>query len=214
MTIIVAVKTDEKIIIGTDKRIIEGNTIISEDSSKILIKELTVEAYQEIKCEKFLIAFSGVYSLFELLKTFKAPVKDSKDTFLEYLYKTFVPRLNTHLRDYNFITDFKGQEGVDWELLIAYKNQLFIVEYNLGIFEIQTSYYATGLPKDIALGSLYTTLKNDKKPVEIFMVQDAIQACAAHHVSCNNNMEIYSIKPTGEIKEINYTCTIKRGDLK
>ena len=160
MTIIVAVKTDEKIIIGTDKRIIEGNTIISEDSSKILIKELTVEAYQEIKCEKFLIAFSGVYSLFELLKTFKVPVKDSKDTFLEYLYKTFVPRLNTHLRNYNFITDFKGQEGVDWELLIAYKNQLFIVEYNLGIFEI------------------------------------------------------YSIKPTGEIKEINYTCTIKRGDLK
>ena len=141
-------------------------------------------------------------------------MKDSKDTFLEYLYKTFVPRLNTYLRDYNFITDFKGQEGVDWELLIAYKNQLFIVEYNLGIFEIQTSYYATGLPKDIALGSLYTTLKNDKKPVEIFMVQKAIQACAAHHVSCNNNMEIYSIKPTGEIKEINYTCTIKRGDLK
>ena len=56
--------------------------------------------------------------------------------------------------------------------------------------------------------------KFSKKPVEIFMVQNAIQACAAHHVSCNNNMEIYSIKPTGEIKEINYTCTIKRGDLK
>ena len=34
MTIIVAVKTDEKIIIGTDKRIIEGNTIISEEKTE------------------------------------------------------------------------------------------------------------------------------------------------------------------------------------
>ena len=191
MTIIVAVKTDEKIIIGTDKRVIEGDTIVSEDSSKILIKEITVESYKEITHEKFLIAFSGLYSLFELLKTFKAPVKDSKDTFKEYLYKTFIPKLDQHLRSYNFIKSYNdGQEGVEWELLIAYKNQLFLVEYNLGIIEINTPYYATGTPRDIAL------------------VQNAIKACAAHNTTCNDHMEIYSIKSTGEIKKINYTCNI------
>ncbi|MBQ2832345.1 hypothetical protein [Methanobrevibacter sp.] len=209
MTIIVAVKTDEKIIIGTDKRVIEGDTIVSEDSSKILIKEIIVESYKEITHEKFLIAFSGLYSLFELLKTFKAPVKDSKDTFKEYLYKTFIPKLDQHLRSYNFIKSYNyGQEGVEWELLIAYKNQLFLVEYNLGIIEINTPYYATGTPRDIALGSLYTAMKKDTHPVEIFLVQNAIKACAAHNTTCNDHMEIYSIKSTGEIKEINYTCNI------
>ena len=124
MTIIVAVKTDEKIIIGADKRIIEENTIVSEDSSKMLIKELTTESYQKITEEQFLIAFTGAYSLFELLKTFTAPVKESRDTFLEYLYKTFVPKLNSHLNKYNFIRDYNGQNGVNWELLIHFSSHL------------------------------------------------------------------------------------------
>lgn len=210
MTIIVAVKTDEKIIIGTDKRVIEGDTIVSEESSKILIKDLTIENSHTIKHEKFLIAFSGLYSLFELLKTFTVPLKNSNESFIEYLYDKFVPTLNSYLQEYHFIRSYNnGQEGVEWELIIAYKNQLFLIEYNLGINEIHTPYYAAGAPKDIALGSLHTAYKKDKHPVEIFMVQNAIQACAAHNITCNNNMELYSIKSNGEINEINYTYTIK-----
>ena len=38
MTIIVAVKTDEKIIIGADKRVTEDDTIVSDESSKIIVK--------------------------------------------------------------------------------------------------------------------------------------------------------------------------------
>ena len=202
MTIIVTVKTDEKIIIGADKRVTEDNIIVSEEASKILIKDLTIESYNEITYEQFIIAFSGIYSLFELLKTFTAPTKNSNDTFLEYLYKTFVPGLNRHLMNYNFIQTYNnGQTGVDWELIIAYKNKLFLVEYNLGIVEINTPYYATGAPRDIALGSLHTT--NIKShPVEIFMVENAIKACAAHHTSCNDQMEIYSIHKNGQIKQI------------
>ena len=91
----------------------------------------------------------------------------------------------------------------------SYKHQLFLVEFNLGIVEINTPYYATGAPRDIALGSLHTAMKKEKNPVEIFMVQNAIRACAAHNITCNDNMELYSIKSNGEINEINYTCTIK-----
>lgn len=202
MTVIVAVKTDEHIIIGADKRIIEDDVIVSEDSSKILIKELTTESYEKRTQEQFLIAFTGAYSLFELLKTFSAPVKNSRDTFLEYLYKTFVPKLNSHLNKYNFIRDYNGQAGVNWELIIAYKNNLFLVEFNLGICEIKTDYYAAGAPRDIALGSLYTYATDSPKPIEIFMVKKAIQACAAHSIHVNDKMEIYSIHKTGDIKQI------------
>ena len=203
MTIIVTVKTDDKIIIGTDKRITEDHTITSEESSKILIKELTTESYNKINHEQFLIAFTGAYSLFELLKTFTAPVKNSKDNFLEYLYKQFIPKLNTHLKEYNFIRDYNnGSSGVDWEIIIAYKTRLFLIEYNLGICEITTPYYATGNPRDIALGSLYTYYHDHPRPVEIFMVKTAIKASAAHNNTCNDNMEIYTIHKTGDIKQV------------
>lgn len=203
MTIIVTVKTDEKTIIGTDKRILENDIIVSEDASKILIKELLIDRYDSVEYEQFLIAFSGLYSLFGLLKTFTAPAKEPRETFLEYLYKTFTPRLNSHLQDYNFLQQYNnGQNGVDWELIIAYKNELFLIEYTLGVCEIKTPYYATGAPRDIALGSLHTYTHEHNKPVEIFMVKKAIEACAAHHISCNNNMELYSINKTGEIKQI------------
>ena len=202
MTIIVTIKTDNKIIIGTDKRIIEGDTIISEDASKILIKELTIDRPDALlDYDEFIIAFSGLYSLYELLKTYNPPRMDSKDTFQEYLYKKLVPDLNKYLEKYNFIQDYHGQSGVDWELIIAYQNQLFLVEYNLGICEIETPYYATGSPRDIALGSLYTASLKDH-PVEINMVKTAIQACAAHNTTCNGEMEIYSIHETGQITKI------------
>ena len=91
----------------------------------------------------------------------------------------------------------------------SYKHQLFLVEFNLGIVEINTPYYATGAPRDIALGSLYTTSQDDSITSNGYKVATAIRACAAHNITCNDNMELYSIKSNGEINEINYTCTIK-----
>lgn len=201
MTIIVVVKNDDKTIIGTDKRLMENNTIVSENASKILIKNLPVQDKDMEFQEEFLIAFSGLYTLFELLKTFTVPLKSSEESFFEYLYRRFIPQLNEYLEKYDFKEEYNGQTGVDWELIIAYKTNVFVVEYNLGICEISTPYYATGNPRDIALGSLHTS--NIKAhPVEIFMVEKAIKACAAHNNTCNNNMEIYSIKKTGEINKI------------
>lgn len=203
MTIIIAVKDDERILIGADGQVIEGDTIVSKYSSKILTKKLTTESYSKLHYEEFLIGFSGVYSLFELLKRFEAPFKLDKDSFIEYLYKSFVPQLNNYLRDYNFIKEFNGQEGVDWELIIAYRNSLFRVEFNLGICEIETNYYAIGAPRDIALGSLWTNTHSTGYETNLEKkVIDAIMACSAHNVCCNDNMIIYEITEQGGINQI------------
>ena len=205
MTIVVTLKDKDEIIIGADKRVTEGDIIISENKSKILIKELIIRSYEDLTYDKILIAFSGLYSLFEFLKTFPIPSKNLDDTFLEYLYGTFIPKLNNHLRSYNLIQEFNGgQEGVDWELLIAYKNQLFLIEFNLGVIEITTPYYAIGAPRDIALGSLYTTTNDDYVTSKGYIVANAIRACAAHNTLCNNNIELYRIHKTGEIEIIKW----------
>ena len=72
MTVIIAAKKEDEIIVGADKRVTSGDMILDENSSKIIIKEFTIENIIEpIRRDEFLIAFSGVYSLFELLKTYK-----------------------------------------------------------------------------------------------------------------------------------------------
>ena len=202
MTVIVAVKKDEEIIIGADKRVTEEDTIVSDKSSKILVKDLMIDSYNGVTHEEFLIAFSGLYSLFELLKTFIPPAKKSTQPFTKYLYMFFIPSLNSYLQDYNFIRNYSnGQTGVEWELLIAYKNRLFRVEFNLGVCEITTPYYAIGAPRDIALGSLYTNYNDHPQPLPGYMVATAIRACAAHNILCNDDFELYSIDNQGKIEQ-------------
>ena len=203
MTIVVAVKTENKIIIGADKRVTEEDTIVSEGSSKILVKDLMIDSYNDVTHEEFLIAFSGLYSLFELLKTFIPPAKKSTQPFTEYLYGFFVPSLNSYLQDYNFIRNYSnGQTGVEWELLIAYRNKLFRVEFNLGVYEITTPYCAMGAARDVALGSLYTTSQDDYVTSSGYVVATAIRACAAHNILCNDDFELYTIDNQGKIEQL------------
>ena len=126
MTVIIAAKKEDEIIVGADKRVTSGDMILDENSSKIILKEFTIENIIEpIRRDEFLIAFSGVYSLFELLKTYKPPVMNHNDTFFKYLHQDLIPSLNGYLRKYNFIQDFNGIDGVDWELLIVYQDKMY-----------------------------------------------------------------------------------------
>ena len=194
MTIIVAVKKEDEILVGADKRVTSGDMIVDENSSKILIKKFNIIHFNPPSDEdEFLIAFSGAYSLFELLKTFKAPGMEDKYTFFEYLYKELIPSLNTYLRRYNFFQDCNGLDGVDWDLLIVYHNQMYSLEYNLGLIEITSPYYASGTARDIAYGSLHTSEQVPWSHVNSKVTQ-AIKACAAHSTKCNDNIELYQSK--------------------
>lgn len=196
MTVIIAAKKEDEIIVGADKRVTSGDMILDENSSKIIIKEFTIENIIEpIRRDEFLIAFSGVYSLFELLKTYKPPVMNHNDTFFKYLHQDLIPSLNAYLRKYNFIQDCNGVDGVDWELLLVYQDKMYSIEYNLGIIEITSDYFASGTARDIAYGSLHTSKHLNHLESR---VKKAIRACAAHSTKCNNHYDLYQSKPTGE----------------
>ena len=192
MTVIIAAKKEDEIIVGADKRVTSGDMILDENASKIIIKEFTIENIIEpIRRDEFLIAFSGVYSLFELLKTYKPPTMNYKDTFFKYLHQDLIPSLNAYLRKYNFIQDCNGVDGVDWELLLVYQDKMYSIEYNLGIIEITSDYFASGTARDIAYGSLHTSKHLNHLESR---VKKAIRACAAHSTKCNDNMDLYQSK--------------------
>lgn len=196
MTVIIAAKKEDEIIVGADKRVTSGDMILDENSTKILLKEFSIyKTLEPIRRTEFLIAFSGAYSLFELLKTYHAPTMNNADTFFEYLHQDLIPSLNTYLRKYNFIQDCNGVDGVDWDLLIVYQDKMYSIEYNLGIIEITSDYFASGTARDIAYGSLYTT-KHSNHPE--LRVKKAIRACAAHSTKCNNHYDLYQSKNIDE----------------
>lgn len=193
MTVIIAAKKEDEIIVGADKRVTSGDMIFDENASKIILKEFTIENIIEpIKRDEFLIAFSGAYSLFELLKTYKPPTMNHNDTFFKYLHQDLIPSLNAYLRKYNFIQDCNGVDGVDWELLLVYQDKMYSIEYNLGIIEITSDYFASGTARDIAYGSLHTS-RQASRHLES-RVKKAIRACAAHSTKCNDNMDLYQSK--------------------
>ena len=193
MTIIVAVKDENGITVGADKRVTSEDMVLDENSSKILIKKFKISEYDKpIIISEFLIAFSGVYSLFELLKTYKPPTMNHNDTFFKYLHQDLIPSLNAYLRKYNFIQDCNGVDGVDWELLLVYQDKMYSIEYNLGIIEITSDYFASGTARDIAYGSLHTS-RQASRYLES-RVKKAIRACAAHSTKCNDNMDLYQSK--------------------
>lgn len=207
MTIVVAVKDENSIIIGADKRLTEGDLILTDNSSKILIKDMTEMEKPpkkhdtiNIKTNKLIIGFSGEYGLYELLKAFKPPVKNPNHTFLEYYYHYLNPKLKELLNKHDKFTEFhNGKNGIDWDLIIIYNNELYNLTFSLDLLEIYDEYIAVGAGKEIAYGSLHTSKSTSfmcgdklREMLPRLWVENALNACAKHAVNCNN-MEIIKI---------------------
>lgn len=216
MTVVIAVKDNDKnrIVMGADKRLTEGDLVVSDNIPKLLIKELSVmdkpkKLFSKINIESdnFVIGFSGQYALYELLKVFQAPVKSKNETFLEYCYNSLIPKLNKLLTEHNMFTDFSnGLTGIDWELIIVYKDKIYGLDFQMNILEAHDDYIAVGASKEIAYGSLHTALSTKfmyrpeiKNLLPDWNVEKAIEACAAHSTKCNDEFELLEIKSTGEI---------------
>lgn len=203
MTVVVAVKNDNDIMIGADKRATLGDMIASEDCSKILIKTVNVNNYPDMDEEQILIGFSGPTSAKEILKLFEMPIKDKRETFIEYWYKKVYSELYSYLKDFENIEEYNnGQHGITWRLLIAYKNELYIVGETLEMRKIEEDYYAVGSGSEFALGSLYTTHEDSQVTSIGYTVASAIRAAAKFDTNCNDKFSLYVIDKTGRIERM------------
>lgn len=207
MTIVVAAKDENSIVIGTDKRLTEGDLILSDNASKILIKDINQIGREIIKysdidvtIKKLIIGFSGDYGLYELLKTFRPPDKRETETFPEYYYRKFLPELKELLNEHDKFTEFHNvKRGIDWDLIIVYNNEFYNLSFSLDLLEIPDNYIAVGSGKEIAYGSLHTSKNTNfmcgdklREMLPKLWVENALNACNDHSVNCNN-MEIIKI---------------------
>ena len=200
MSIIIAIKAAENVIIGSDTQTTIGE-IVSNDSSKLHLINFPVEKTDstEEHQEQFLLGVSGNFYLKDLIRSFKPPFKDDTDSFLDYMYQHFIPEFQSYLDDYRFMEYRNGGNDISSTCLIIYKTQVYRLNYNLTLEEVESEYCAIGSGSEIAYGSLHTSKNNDD--IESLMLEKALCACAEHNIYCNDTFTVYVSNKDGTFIE-------------
>jgi hypothetical protein len=158
MSIVAAIRYENKIFIGSDSIVLE------EETSK---KFVTTQPKVFELDNGLVIGFVGPWRLGQVLRygivspsneisisSLKLP-KDRHENF-EFMVKKFVPQLIQVLEAAN-ITSLEGAlPEFEGSILVAWKNNLFLIDSIFQVFEIEDFYTAIGGADDISIGSLAT----------------------------------------------------------
>lgn len=157
MSVIVAIKDNNRIVIGVDVRMSCSETYI--DSYKRRPKALHLNNSKDI-----VVGAVGNAGLVDILRQqlLEYETNDLYKIDRPYIVKYIIPALIRNVRDYD-MTDKEGK--MDGALFLAIKNKAFSISGNYVVDEILT-YYAEGSGREAALGSLYTTEKMPMTPEE------------------------------------------------
>ena len=149
MTCIVAIKDKDTNLIH-----IAGDSAASSDSVKMVRSDSKV-----FMTGKFLMGFAGSFRFGQLIQFGFTPPKhpENKSTHA-YMCTDFIKKMHKSLEVHRFVGNNKINDDLpESQLLIAYRNELFLmdIDYHMGISS--TNYMAIGGASELALGSLHTT---------------------------------------------------------
>lgn len=149
MTIVIGVITDKEILMGADTLITSGWILNDYSFGKVF----------ELPVSKMLVGFCGDARFGQIVRyhaDFELPEGDAQ----EVLVKHFVPLLREVLKTQGYERTKDGQsESGDSEMMIAFRGRLFKTDVNYAVSEYHAPYSAMGVGREVALGSLATSLK-------------------------------------------------------
>lgn len=198
LTIAIALKDikNNQIIIGTDKQATCGQVIYKTNDKLIEVPIDIIDGYGEtIDTKTFHIALSGNLYLGSFLSHgFVVPPLDENQKFMDYLYQDFLPSLRQILQEDNLIAIDNNISDMESSFIIVFDDEIYNVNYRLGIDIIEQEYLVIGSGTQMAIGSLYTNLNyhNDISYKEI--VKQAIETCGENTIYCDSNPVIKIIK--------------------
>ena len=150
MSVIVAIKDKNRVVVGVDVRMSSCDTYI--DSYARRPKAIHINNKRDI-----IVGGVGNIGLVDILRQYITEYQD-KDIYAmdrAWIVKHVIPALVVNVRDYE-MTDKEGK--MDGVLIIAVKDKAYIITGNYSVEEV-VKYAAEGSGRDAALGSLYTTSK-------------------------------------------------------
>lgn len=155
MTCIVAIKDKD-----TNLIYMAGDSAASSASMKIIRNDSKVFTHG-----KFLMGFAGSFRFGQLVQFGFIPPKhpENKSTHA-YMCTDFIKKMHKTLEIHRFVGSNKINDDLaETQLLIAYRNELFLMDIDFHMGISATNYMSIGGASELALGSLHTTeaLYND-----------------------------------------------------
>ena len=150
MSVLVAIKEKNRIVVGVDVRMSSNESYIDSYPRRPKAIHLT-------KDKDVIIGAVGNMALLDIFKDLMLSYKteDLYSIDRDYIVKYIVPSLVTEVA--RCTTDI-NYEDMDATLLLAVKNRAYIIPGNYSVSELM-EYDAIGSGQDAAIGSLYTTSK-------------------------------------------------------
>ena len=175
MSVVVAIKDGKKIFIGADSQATKGNTRIT------LRNPNNFKIWKVVDSNNCLMASVGMMRDANVIRLVPGIV-DGYDEYAKrvnykFVVKFIVPNLVKELKKAGFIKDENYIESINSSFLFAYKDKLFLIDYDLCVLEIN-DYVAIGSGASEAIGSLLSTDSEDPRT----RIIKAIKASAASDI--------------------------------
>lgn len=158
MSVVVGLKQNGKVYIGADSQITMGSTKFTVTNPN------NFKVWEVDGVPNCLMAYAGRTSFAQFLRVFPPEISRTviyEDTLdWSYVVKNILPHIYTVLQETERIK--KEETILEIELLFAYKDRLFYISGDGGVFEID-DFIAIGSGSNEAYGSLSTTIG---KPAE------------------------------------------------
>ncbi len=148
MTCIVAIKSNNQIIMGADSAGIAGYELRIRKDPKIY------------KVGEFLFGFTSSFRMGQILGYSFVPPEHRPDYSIEkYMHQVFVDALRDVFHSKGFSRNNSGEES-GGTFLIAYRNHIFQICSDFQVAESIHDFDAVGCGADVALGALFATTTN------------------------------------------------------
>jgi ATP-dependent protease HslVU (ClpYQ) peptidase subunit len=128
--------------------------------------------------DEFLFGCSTSFRMMQLLQyVFKPPRYDGGDLH-RYMVAEFVEAVRSVLKSGGFARK-EAEREQGGKFLVGFRGHLFLIDSDYQVAEANCGYNAIGSGGDLAIGSLYTTEKQDISPEKRLTI--ALQAAAYHN---------------------------------
>ena len=175
MSVVVAIKQNGKVYIGADSQVTKGGTRVTLKNSN------NYKIWKVANAEHCLMGHVGNLRDANLVRLMDSLVTDynfyRNHVCFEFVVKKIVPDIVQELTDYGLLKDGKTTDCLDSSFLFAYKDQLYSINSDRAVIEID-DYVAIGSGADQAIGSLLSTEGEEPKA----RIVKAIKSSAASDI--------------------------------
>lgn len=175
MSVVAAIKQNNKIYLGADSQVTKGGTRLS------LSNPNNYKIWKVRGIENCLMASVGAMRDACVVRIMTNLIREidalKSDIDFEYVVGRIVPLIKSELEDYGYLEKDKRFDGFDSSYLLAFEDKLFFINSDASVIEIDDC-IAIGSGANESIGSLLTS--NGEEPVE--RIIKAIKASAAHDI--------------------------------